>query len=74
MTNKFRKFLKENNAYEKYIKNNKGESKNPYIYFDGFHWVSSDEGYDYWNELDNKWFDFIEEKDLLTGFKDANRN
>lgn len=27
MTNKFRKFLKENNAYEKYIKNNKGESK-----------------------------------------------
>ena len=69
MTHKFRNFLKENNAYENYIRNNNGESENPFTYFDNFLWSSSAEGYDYWSELDNKWFDLIDEKIYL---KDKN--
>lgn len=38
MTTEFREFLKFHNAYYKYIKNNKGESENPYTDFEGFHW------------------------------------
>ena len=60
MTQEFRKFLKDRNAYENYIGNNKGESDNPYEYFDGFHWDSSKEGYEYWSDLDSEWFDYLE--------------
>ena len=62
MTKEFRQFLKDNNAYERYIENNKGESDNPYEYFDGFHWDSTKEGYDYWSDLDSEWFEsFLDE-------------
>ena len=56
MTTKFRNFLKQYGLYDKYIKNNKGESDNPYIFFEGFHWESSPEGYDYWSYWDDAWF------------------
>ena len=63
MTQEFRKFLKDRNAYENYIGNNKGESDNPYEYFDGFHWDSSKEGYDYWSDLDSEWFGYLDKKE-----------
>lgn len=58
MTVEFREFLKSNGLYERYIKNNKGEGDNPYVYFD-FHWDSSPEGYDFWNNWDKVWFDYL---------------
>lgn len=63
MTKQFRDFLKEHNAYYAYIKNNKGESENPYTYIDSFHWDSTPEGYEYWRNLDDLWFDILEEED-----------
>ncbi len=63
MTQEFRRFLKDRNAYENYIENNKGESDNPYEYFDGFHWDSSKEGYEYWSDLDSEWFEYLYKKE-----------
>ena len=63
MTQEFRRFLKDRNAYENYIENNKGESDNPYEYFDGFHWDSSKEGYSYWSDLDSEWFGYLDKKE-----------
>ena len=63
MTQEFRKFLKDRNAYENYIGNTKGESDNPYEYFDGFYWDSSKEGYDYWSDLDSEWFEYLDKKE-----------
>ena len=63
MTQEFRKFLKDRNAYENYIENNKGESDNPYEYFDRFHWDSSKEGYEYWSDLDSEWFEYLYKKE-----------
>ena len=59
MTEKFRKFLKDNDAYDKYVKNNKGKSNNPFTDFDAFVWSKSDEGYNYWNNLDCLWYDIL---------------
>jgi len=42
-----------------YIKNNNGESDNPYTYFDNFHWESAEEGYDYWSYWDDVWLEII---------------
>lgn len=60
MTTEFREFLKFHNAYYKYIKNNKGESENPYTDFEGFHWENTPEGYEYWSTLDELWYDYLE--------------
>jgi len=57
MTKKFRDFLKSYGLYDNYIKNNNGESENPYIYFDNFHWESSEEGYEYWSYWDDVWLE-----------------
>ena len=57
MTTKFRNFLKQYGLYDGYIKNNKGESSNPYVYFDNFHWESSPQGYDYWSYWDDVWYE-----------------
>lgn len=61
MTIAFRNFLKQYGLYDNYIKNNKGESDNPYTYFDNFHWETSPEGYDYWCYWDDVWFELIAE-------------
>ena len=63
MTQEFRRFLKDRKVYENYIENNKGESDNPYEYFDGFHWDSSKEGYEYWSDLDSEWFEYLDKKE-----------
>ena len=63
MTQEFRRFLKDRNAYENYIENNKGESDNPYEYFEGFHWDSSKEGFEYWSDLDSEWFEYLDKKE-----------
>lgn len=58
MDSKFKKFLEDNDAYDKYIINCNGdEPKNPYIEFDAFIWTTTEEGYDFWNNLDDKWTD-----------------
>lgn len=67
MTRKFRKFLKNNNAYDKYVKNNNGESENPYTFFEGFIWMNTPEGYEYWLELDDKWGDCFDLEHLGIG-------
>lgn len=59
MTIEFREFLKKNALYDNYIKNNNGESDNPYTTFDNFHWASTEEGYDYWSYWDDVWLDII---------------
>ena len=78
MTQEFRKFLKDRNAYENYIGNTKGESDNPYEYFDGFYWDSSKEGYDYWSDLDSEWFEYLDKseifKELYEKFREVNTN
>ena len=33
-------------------------------YFEAFHWDSTPEGYDYWNNLDTDWFDLIMAEDF----------
>ena len=63
MTKQFRDFLKEHNAYDAYIKNNKGESDNPYVYIDSFLWSDTEEGHSYWRDLDNLWLEILEEDD-----------
>ena len=64
MTKEFRNFLKKFGIYDNYIKNNKGESLNPYTYFDDFHWSTTEEGYDYWNYWDDVWLDILTKDDL----------
>jgi hypothetical protein len=59
MTIKFRTFLKKYGLYDKYITNNKGESDNPYVYFDNFHWESTEEGSDFWAYWDSVWYDIL---------------
>ena len=63
MTTRFRDFLKEHNAYDAYIKYNKGESDNPYVYIDAFLWSDTEEGHAYWNNLDNLWLDIVVKED-----------
>lgn len=64
----FVKFLKENKAYIKYMRN-AGYISDEEIdihdsYFEAFHWDSTPEGYDYWNNLDTDWFDLIMAEDF----------
>lgn len=58
MNNNFKKFLVDNDAYASYINNCGGvELENPYSEFDAFVWINTNEGYDYWCKLDDKWLD-----------------
>lgn len=66
MTKEFREFLKKNNAYENYIRCNDDESTNDFTSFDNFDWKSTKEGYDYWNDLDNKWVCICTQEDETT--------
>lgn len=63
MTNKFRDFLKEHNAYDAFIKNKNGEPSNDCVFIDSFQWILSPEGFEYWNNLDNLWYDVLVEED-----------
>ena len=56
---KFTKFLIENGAYEKFVK-----ASSPYCYKikvsfniigSFFVWSDTEEGYDFWNELNDRW-------------------
>ena len=62
MKEKFIQFLKDNGALEsflwnidacpsKWVKNN----ISPHIITIAFDWKETDEGWNYWNDLDNKW-------------------
>lgn len=62
----FFKFLKENDALEKYITNvpdirviKSLSFPNRYI-VDPFIWDRSEDGYDYWIQLHNKWIKYLD--------------
>ncbi len=64
----FVRFLKENNAYLKYM-TNAGYLTDEEIdindsYFEAFVWDNTPEGYDYWDDLDTDWFDLIMDEDF----------
>ena len=59
---KLSEFLKENGAYERFVKNFDKEYKASYHngcmdIINAFDWDKSPENYSYWNKLDNKWSD-----------------
>lgn len=54
----FRIFLKHHNAYEKYITQDFQYTVNmqfSQLLIDAFDWEDSFEGYEYWDDLDDKW-------------------
>ncbi len=68
MKDKFIQFLRDNDALEKFEANCKGhhalsltveEAYEDCEIDTSFRWSTSPEGYDYWNELDNKWRDAL---------------
>lgn len=71
----FIKFLKDNKAYETFMFNlnsKKGFFFTPKKFFNNtfyedfvsnaFAWAETKEGYDYWDELEDKWFDNLRMK------------
>lgn len=59
---KLSEFLKENGAYEKFVRNFDKEYKASYLHreldiINAFDWDKSPENYSYWNKLDDKWGD-----------------
>ena len=71
MKAKFKKFLIDNGAYRKFVRNvkdQKGMSFNEYCGIDGiwnsaitsaFSWDKAPDGFDYWHTLSNKWLKAI---------------
>jgi hypothetical protein len=63
---KFIKFLKKNNAYDKFRIN---YLNSEYLYcndiilynylYESFSWSKTKEGFNYWNNLNNKWHKYI---------------
>lgn len=66
----FTTFLKHHNAYDEFINQNLQCTINiqfSQLLIDTFDWEESPEGYEYWNDIDDKW------RDLVNSFK-LNRN
>ena len=74
----FIKFLKDNNAYETfmfYLNSRKGYFLTPKKFFNNtfyedfvsnsFSWNDTLQGYNYWDELEDKWLDNLKKKGLL---------
>ena len=68
----FIRFLKENNCYKQYCKNYNntldelyesneynGELNISNEIFDAFSWVSTKEGFSFWDDVDDKWTIFL---------------
>ena len=79
---RFFAFLKENNAYDKWVYNLKHEALNSdstcqWLFEDNsneaincaFFWGDTKEGYEFWSELNHKWSDYRIET-MKTGFYD----
>jgi hypothetical protein len=64
MKRKFYLFLKENGAWDEYKRYAKIEG-NPLLWDEtdwvlcAFNWETSDSGWEYWSDINNKWFDLI---------------
>lgn len=64
----FYQFLVENNALFNYLKYTsfeklKNTSSNDFIFF-MTRWSTTDEGYDYWSALCNKWWEKLKQNNL----------
>ena len=65
----FIKFLKDNDAYENFMKNttyvNIEDISLDEFYFDTFKsdWSETDEGFEYWEDITDKWFEHISVND-----------
>ena len=78
MKTKFKKFLIDNRAYEKFVRNIKNERDmnfDEYCEIDGiwdrvltsaFYWYRTTEGEKYWNVLNNKWEKLLENDQSTT--------
>jgi len=72
MKEEFIKFLKKHGAYRKFRKNLKRDgwrnTVHEFSYFGvyniaiAFAWYDTTEGYNYWNELDKKWKEWLTQK------------
>ena len=79
MKAKFKKFLTNNRAYSKFVRNIKSQWRNrnfteycdrdenwDRIIYRAFHWRITPEGFSYWNVLNNKWEKLLENEQNTT--------
>jgi len=68
MKEKFKQFLRDNSAYDSFMKNYDNISSFDYVFNDyegdvylagSFTWENTEEGYSYWEDLENRWFSYM---------------
>ena len=68
MKEKFKQFLRDNSAYDSFMKNYNNISSFDYVFNDyegdiylsgSFTWTETKEGYGYWEDLENRWLSYM---------------